>query len=470
MVGDALLDRDVGGVVDRLAPDAPVPVLDQRHERERPGGAALAAALLALGGRPVALITAVGDDAAGRRLASLVSACGVDVVDLGLAGPTPEKVRLCADGRPLLRLDRGGPRSAIGPAGDAARHALRGSAVLVADYGRGVAADPQLRAWLPVGRTPLVWDPHPRGPVAVAGATLVTPNRAELIGCTAGSSPPATADSSLADMVSRARRLLQAWDVRGVAVTLGGEGAVLVEGDGAPLVVPTEPVAAADCCGAGDRFAATVAGALADGAVSSEAVVEGVRAAAAFVAGGGARSFPAAGPGPSIVVDGFPAGPPSAAGERPADADPVATARAVRRAGGTVVAAGGCFDLLHAGHVAMLQAARRLGSHLVVCLNGDASVRRLKGAGRPLQRAADRAAVLQALDCVDGVVVFDEDSPARALAALRPHVFAKGGDYAGSRLPEADLLESWGGHVVVLPYLGGRSTTGIVARAGALWP
>jgi D-beta-D-heptose 7-phosphate kinase / D-beta-D-heptose 1-phosphate adenosyltransferase len=134
----------------------------------------------------------------------------------------------------------------------------------------------------------------------------------------------------------------------------------------------------------------------------------------------------------------------------------------VRAAGGTVVATGGCFDLLHAGHVATLRAARALGDCLVVCLNSDASVRRLKGPDRPLQPAADRAGVLEALECVDAVEVFDEDTPERVIDRLRPDVWAKGGDYAGVALPESRLLESWGGQAVVLPYLDGRSTTALV--------
>jgi rfaE bifunctional protein nucleotidyltransferase chain/domain len=137
----------------------------------------------------------------------------------------------------------------------------------------------------------------------------------------------------------------------------------------------------------------------------------------------------------------------------------------VRAAGGTVVATGGCFDLLHAGHVATLEAARALGDCLVVCLNSDDSVRRLKGPSRPLVSQADRARVLTALEPVDDVLVFDEDTPVEALRTLRPDIWVKGGDYAGAELPEAALLRSWGGQSVVLPYLAGRSTTGLVTAA-----
>jgi rfaE bifunctional protein nucleotidyltransferase chain/domain len=143
-------------------------------------------------------------------------------------------------------------------------------------------------------------------------------------------------------------------------------------------------------------------------------------------------------------------------------------AGAVRRGGGTVVATGGCFDVLHAGHISMLTAARALGDCLIVCLNSDASVRRLKGEGRPLNTAADRAAVLTALECVDGVMIFDEDTPTAALCRLRPGVWAKGGDYSGQDLPEVSVLGAWGGQAVTVPYLDGRSTTGLYTAAMAL--
>jgi rfaE bifunctional protein nucleotidyltransferase chain/domain len=136
-----------------------------------------------------------------------------------------------------------------------------------------------------------------------------------------------------------------------------------------------------------------------------------------------------------------------------------------RRRGGTVVAAGGCFDLLHAGHVSYLQAARSLGDCLVVCINSDDSTRRLKGPGRPLVPEGDRAAVLRSLSCVDAVEIFDDDTPMALLDRLRPDIFAKGGDYALTQLPEAPLLASWGGQAVVLPYLDGRSTTSLMEEA-----
>jgi D-beta-D-heptose 7-phosphate kinase / D-beta-D-heptose 1-phosphate adenosyltransferase len=466
VVGDALLDRDLDGHVERLCPDAPVPVVDEPAERIRPGGAALAATLAArLDGHRVVLVSALADDEPGRLLHELLVAAGVTVVALGLSGPTPEKVRIRADGRSLLRLDRAVQPGPVGPLPDAGRRALAGaSGVLVADYGRGVAAEPGVRAALErlPARVPLVWDPHPKGAVPVAGARLATPNRSEV-----ARFAPEAGGGGLAAVTAQARTLARRWAAAGVAVTLGAGGALLAEGEGPPLVVAAPPVRGGDPCGAGDRFASAAAGLLAGGALPSEAVAGAVAAASAFVAAGGAAM---------IELGPLGAGPvsPGRAGIGPAGATPMERAAAlaarVWAAGGTVVATGGCFDLLHAGHVATLRAARDLGDCLVVCLNSDASVRRLKGVGRPVVPEADRVAVLEALGCVDAVVPFDEPTPEAVLARLRPDVFAKGGDYALADLPEAALLATWGGQAVVLPYLEGRSTTQLVeevARRGS---
>ena len=167
VVGDALLDRDLTGTVERLSPDAPVPVVDAPVDVPRPGGAGLAALLAAADGRDVVLVTALAQDEPGRELAALLATAGVRVVDLGLAGATPEKVRVRSAGRSLLRLDRGGSGGAVGPLTAEAEAALaQADAVLVADYGRGVASAPGVREALAAaaaGRAPVVWDPHPRG-------------------------------------------------------------------------------------------------------------------------------------------------------------------------------------------------------------------------------------------------------------------------------------------------------------------
>lgn len=507
VIGDALLDRDVSGTVERLAPDAPVPVLDERTTAVRPGGAALAAALAtgarnaagaarpAPGGdgsggaaasdggaaasdggasrRRVSLVTALADDEAGRELARLLAEAGVEVVDLGLSGATPEKIRFACDGRPLLRLDRGGD-GRPGPATAAARAAIGwADALLVSDYGRGVAAEPGVRGALAAraDAAPIVWDPHPRGPSPVAGVTLATPNAAEAVrfagaGETAG---------SLADAAAAAAELRRAWRAEAVCVTRGAAGALVDLGGTAPVAIPVAPARGGDPCGAGDRFAVTAATALADGADPVAAVLAAAEAATAFVEAGGAAAFAVGGgatanagappdPSPPAAIT-HAAGGAGSAGVLDDAADPFALAAAARAAGGVVVAAGGCFDLLHAGHVRTLTAARALGDVLIVCINSDESVRRLKGPGRPLVEAAGRAAVLAALGCVDAVAVFAEDTPCELLERLRPDVWVKGGDYAGAPLPEERVLARWGGRSVLLPHHPGHSTTRLIEEA-----
>jgi rfaE bifunctional protein nucleotidyltransferase chain/domain len=231
--------------------------------------------------------------------------------------------------------------------------------------------------------------------------------------------------------------------------------------DNAPHLIAPQQVSTGDTCGAGDCFAAAAAVGLADGVLPSEAVALGVAAAARFVAAGAAAGYR---PGqPASAVPQLQTSELETSQLETSELDRL-LAR-VRSAGGTVVATGGCFDLLHAGHIAALQAARAVGDCLVVCLNSDDSVRRLKGPQRPLQPVADRVRVLSALECVDAVVVFDEDTPASVLRRIRPDIWAKGGDYSGVPLPESAVLAEWGGEAVTVPYLAGRSTTALVELA-----
>jgi rfaE bifunctional protein nucleotidyltransferase chain/domain len=304
---------------------------------------------------------------------------------------------------------------------------------------------------------------------------LVTPNEAELTHHV----PPEPGTGRLAGVARRAARLCADWRVQAVAVTLGADGALVAQDGATPLVVPATAARGGDPCGAGDRFAAAVSAALSRGAVLSEAVTQAVAAASAYVAGGGAAAWQ---PGSAVAApERTPIG---LAAARSAT-------RATRLRGGTVVATGGCFDLLHVGHLSTLRAARQLGDCLIVCLNSDRSVRALKGPARPVVPENDRARLLAALDCVDAVVIFDESTPHQVLDRLRPDVWVKGGDYhldgpfpdgrfpdgslpdgslpdgsdGGSVLPEAELVRGWGGQTVVVPYLSGRSTTQLIAAA-----
>ncbi|MCU1620544.1 MAG: hldE [Modestobacter sp.] len=449
VVGDGLLDVDLVGTASRLTPDAPVPVVEDVETRERPGGAALAAVLAAqfAGGREVVLVTPLADDDGARRLRALLDG-RVRLIGIPATGGTPVKQRIRVGDHSVVRLDSGGAVSSFGALPAEAAAAIRdAAAVLVADYGRGTTSAPDVREALSSARGPVVWDPHPRGADPMPSVRLVTPNGVEAARV-AHAAGLEVAGDGLAAVGARAQALIAHWEVGAVAVTLGARGALLSYGEGAPMVVPATPVTGGDPCGAGDSFAAAVTVALAGGAVTGEAVTTAVAAAGAFVARGGASAW-----------DVAPAG---AAAPAP-DVD--ALLERVRTAGGTVVATGGCFDLLHAGHVATLRAARGLGDCLVVCINSDDSVRRLKGPSRPLVTALDRARVLEALEFVDAVVVFGEDTPAQVLDRLRPDVWAKGGDYAGADLPEAAVLQRWGGQAVVLPYLDGHSTTALVERS-----
>jgi D-beta-D-heptose 7-phosphate kinase/D-beta-D-heptose 1-phosphate adenosyltransferase len=444
VVGDALLDIDLVGTASRLTPDAPVPVVEDIESRERPGGAALAAVIAAAAtSREVVLVAPTDTDDGATRLRALLDG-RVRLIAIPASGGTAVKRRVRVGDHSVVRIDSGAPLATLGPLPAEAATAIRdAAAVLVADYGRGTTTAPDVRAALAAATGPVVWDPHPRGAEPVPNSRLVTPNAAEA----SRGAPEVPAGQGLATAGACAEALIRRWGVGAVAVTLGARGALLSYGEGAPMVVPAVPVTGGDPCGAGDSFAATAALALADGAVTGEAVAAAVAAASAFVARGGASAWDTAEPnvvaGPG--VDGL-------------------LAR-VRAGGGTVVATGGCFDLLHPGHVATLRAARGLGDCLVVCINSDASVRRLKGPSRPLVTAADRARVLEALEFVDAVVVFDEDTPIEVLDRLRPDVWAKGGDYAGADLPEAAALRRWGGQAVVLPYLDGHSTTSLVERS-----
>ena len=455
VVGDSLLDIDIEGEANRLSPEAPVPVVDVTRQRRRPGGAGLAALLAGRSGRDVILVTAIGSDDLGDALLNLL-VDHVEVRALPLAGRTVCKCRITAREVPMLRLDSGAgrSRSTALPAGVGRAFASAG-AILVSDYGRGLAELPAIRQALltEINSVPVVWDPHPCGPAPVPGCTLATPN-AEEAGLSSGANHPA----------EQGRRLCATWQARAVAVTVGRRGAVLTETE--PLRTTRLPVlefpkqgrGRIDTCGAGDQFAVAATAALLDGAATAAAVQAAVTSATQFVLEGGAAGV--------STVSSWKTSDLSIPMAKPAGTtDAFEVADRVRRAGGRLVATGGCFDLLHRGHISLLNQARALGDALVVCLNSDASVRRAKGAGRPLVPQEDRAQVLNALGAVDGVVIFDEKTPASLLARLRPDVWVKGEDYANRILPEADAVERHGGSVVLLPVVPGYSTTRLVHSA-----
>jgi cytidyltransferase-related domain len=464
VVGDALLDREVVGSTTRLCPDAPAPVIDVERVDEGPGGAGLAAVLAAEADVAVTLIAPVADDAAGEQVRAGLAAAGVGLVALGHEGATRTKCRIRIAHQVVARLDEGGPATPRGPLPRQALEALEAAdGILVSCYGAGTSSLEPLRRALAAraAHVPVIWDPHPRGAPPIPGCALATPNTAE------AAEAVAVRGRSVAPPPEVAAELVQRWRSAAVSVTVGADGVWLARADGDVLRVPAPGCHDGDSCGAGDRYASAVAAALARGQELADAVRLGVAEASAWVAAGGASAHRfGSGAAPGSPHSGTSFLRHGGGVTRLGAAAAMGLAGEVHARGGTVVATGGCFDVLHAGHVQSLRAARALGDLLVVLLNSDASVRRIKGPGRPVQSERDRAQVLLALDSVDAVVIFDEDEPSAVLDRIRPDVWAKGADYAGAVLPEADLVRSWGGRVQLLPLLPGRSTTAILKDAG----
>ncbi len=468
VVGDTLLDRDVLGTVERICPDAPVPVVDVTEVRERPGGAGLTALLAARVGVDVVLATGLGHDEAGRRVRAVLER-RVAVHDVLVAATTPGKTRVRAAGQSLLRLDdHGHLLGAVDPAGtevhddvdaEALRQlALSSDAVLVADYGGAVPRHPVVREVLAdvAAVVPVVWDPHPRGIGPVPGCAAVTPNRGEALAMGGASG----------DLPAVAAALREQWSATAVTVTDGVRGVVVADAEGTTRTPAHDAGAVPDPCGAGDRYAGALALALAGGASVRQAVAAAVEDVGRWLAAGGVATDDGTADRTLDVTDRpttpSPGAPPAL--DSP-DADEVVAG--VRARGGTVVATGGCFDVLHAGHLQVLREARALGDALVVLLNSDASVRRLKGEGRPAHTAADRVRLLEALRVVDAVVVCEDDDPVDTLRRLRPDVWVKGGDYTAEVLPETPVVQGYGGQVVVVPFLPGHSTTRLLSGRSA---
>ncbi|HTF54769.1 MAG TPA: D-glycero-beta-D-manno-heptose 1-phosphate adenylyltransferase [Pseudonocardia sp.] len=486
VVGDAILDTWLSGVAQRVSREAPVPVVDVTERRPLPGGAANTAANVAALGATTRLVGVVGDDSEGAELRRELDRSGVDTAELliGADWATVTKQRVCSGDTVLARWDRCGPgrmsdRDASALAAAVERALPTADAVLLCDYGAGGVPDEVVevlrRCRDRIGL--LVVDAHRPTRWAPARPDVVTPNAAEAAGVLEQPLP-----AHRVDFVVRERtRLVERCGAASVVVTLDRDGAVLVPADPAVDVrhVSTVPAPESRACGAGDVFAASLTAALVCrvelsvalrlAQVATETAIAAATEEAGRVrigtAGVGTPGVGTAGVG-TVRVD------PEAlaarlAPRRPAPlsaselVDAVAEHRAESR---RIVFTNGCFDVLHRGHVAYLEQARQLGDVLVVALNSDASVARLKGPDRPVNPAVDRASVLSALRCVDHVVVFEEDTPIGLLELVRPEVYAKGGDYTPQMLPETPVVRWLGGEVRVLDYLSEHSTTAIVRR------
>ncbi len=466
VLGDVMLDRYVYGSVDRMSPEAPVPVLRQESQRAMAGGAGNVARNVAAFGGKVVLIGLVGDDDAGRELAAMLDdEPGIAsrlIVDP--ARTTTVKTRFVAGRQQLLRVDGETAKSATGSAAAALQKALDealGSVdiVLLSDYAKGVLGEETLQraiARIHGAGKRLVVDPKSRDFRRYAGADLLTPNRGELAIATGIAGDD---DDSVA---SAARQAMKAANVGAVLVTRGERGMTLVAGDAPPLHLAAEAREVFDVSGAGDTVIAVLAAALAVGADLPQAAR--LANTAAGIATGKL--------GTAVVHAADLLGALQARDVLASEAKVVALETALERiqrwraSGEKIAFTNGCFDLIHPGHVSLLSQARAAADRLIVGLNSDASIRRLKGAGRPVQNETARGIVLASMGAVDLVLLFEEDTPIELIRAVRPDVLVKGADYRVDQVVGADVVQAAGGRVMLAELLPGHSTSGTIARAG----
>jgi len=463
VVGDVMLDRYLWGRVSRISPEAPVPVLHLQRETDVAGGAANVARNLAGLGVQVALAGVTGDDPERAALLALLAADGIDTEDLLIASDrgTVTKTRVIGNHQQMLRIDQ---ERAV-PLTQADRDRLlaaitrripRLDALLLSDYAKGVLGAEVCTVLIAAARAagvPVAVDPKGKDFSRYAGASLITPNRAELAMATG--TDPQDRDA----LVAAGARLRQDLRLDLLALTLSEQGMVLFDAEGI-RDIPAVAQEVFDVSGAGDTVIATFAAGLAAGLGHLDTAHLANLAAGVVVGHVGTAPITRA---ELLAAIGDEQALEQGAKVRdlPGTLEQV---RHWRASGELVVFTNGCFDLLHVGHVTYLERARRYGHRLVVGLNTDASVRALKGPGRPLIREDDRARVLAALASVDAVVLFDEPTPLRLIEALRPDVLAKGADYREEDVVGAAEVKSWGGRLVLVPLVEDRSTSGIIRR------
>lgn len=461
IVGDVMLDRFVHGGVDRVSPEAPVPVLKVQAETSSLGGAGnVASNVAALKGKPV-LVGAVGTDAAGSRIADLCVSTGIEA-RLARAGrySTCVKTRFVCKGRQMVRVDS--EQTTVDPETLAtieasARGALPGVDIMVlSDYAKGVVTPDSAQRYIAAAHSldvPVIVDPKSVDLTAYRHADVITPNAPEAAAATGHDC------STDAGAARAAHAILEISEVGAVVITRGTHGMTLLapkSGVRHPLHLPARAMQVYDVVGAGDTVVATVSLALAAGLDITAAVRLGGAAAGVAVGKAGTATvspdelaYSIAGQEKSLLATRGQA---------------ASTVGRWHRSGLTVGFANGCFDLLHPGHVSLLSRAREQCDRLVVALNTDASVKRLKGAGRPIQDESSRAAVIAALRSVDLVTLFDEDTPLELINILRPDVVIKGDDYTAREVVGYDVVGQWGGRVSLIPIERGHSSTNTIAR------
>lgn len=455
VAGDVMLDRYLFGSTGRISPEAPVPVVHVQDTDDRPGGAANVAVNLAALGVSTSLVGVVGKDAAADALEAIMGERGIEC---GFARandrPTITKTRVQSRGQQLIRLDE---EKAAAMPGDAMLEALRAAigaagAVVLSDYGKGALSDVQamIAACRDAG-VPVLVDPKGTEFGKYRGASLLTPNQSEF---------EAVAGKSESDeeLVERARSMMADLQLDALLVTRSEKGMLLVETGAEPLFLSTQAREVFDVTGAGDTVIATLAAALASG--------QGLASAAALAniaAGLVVRKIGVATVTPGEISAALHQRGQGGRGLVELDAL-LALVDESRGRDERVIMTNGCFDVLHAGHVAYLEEAKSLGDRLIVAVNDDDSVRRLKGEARPINALEDRLLVLAGLAAVDWVVPFSEDTPARLIESVLPEVLVKGGDYQPEEIVGAREVLQNGGEVRVLAFRDGHSSSRIIDR------
>ena len=463
-VGDVMLDHYIRGRVERISPEAPVPVLHVEGEESRLGGAGNVVRNLHALGAETCFISVTGNDPAGREISRMMATLGNAEAHMLAARNrvTPVKTRYIADNQQLLRADQ----ERAEPLGAELRADLLAQLkaalghyqlVILSDYAKGVLNDglaAEIIKAAQAAKRPVVVDPKGNDYSIYRGATVLKPNRREL-GLAAG-----VTLSGDDEVVSAALDQMKRHGFSAMLVSCGKDGMILIEAKDKVHRLPAEAREVYDVSGAGDTVVAVLGSALASGATLLDAAIL-ANTAAGIVVGKVGTAVVDAKELSSAILDRDTLKSRKVLPLAPA-LDHVAR---WRRNGLKLGFTNGCFDLIHPGHVALLEQARKACDRLVVGINSDASVGRLKGPGRPVQNEAARASVLASLADVDLVVVFDADTPVELIRALRPEVLVKGADYKLDQVVGAEIVQSYGGKVVLAELVPGYSTTATIARA-----
>jgi D-beta-D-heptose 7-phosphate kinase/D-beta-D-heptose 1-phosphate adenosyltransferase len=455
VVGDVMLDRYLFGSTGRISPEAPVPVVRVQEIDDRPGGAANVAINLASLGVTTRLVGVVGEDEEARSLRTILKSRAIQCDFLTVDDrPTITKTRVQSRGQQLIRLDQ--EDTAAIPGEEVVKilqDSIQGAdAVVLSDYGKGALAD--IATMIDVCRkagVPVLVDPKGHDFEKYRGANVITPNQTEF------EAVVGVCDSD-EELVARAREMLDHLELNALLVTRSEKGMLLLEADMEPVFLSTQAREVYDVTGAGDTVIATFAGAIASGQdLASAAALSNIAAGLVVRKIGVAAVTPG-----EISVSLHQRG---QGGRGLVGLDELKLMVAESRGRGErVIMTNGCFDVLHAGHVAYLEEAKGLGDRLIVAVNDDASVRRLKGDSRPVNELQDRLLVLAGLAAVDWVVPFSEDTPTALIADVLPDVLVKGGDYKPDDIAGAkDVLQN-GGEVRVLAFRDGHSSSRIIDK------